>query len=536
MGRAHGMDGMVRGVSFFFLALAAAGPLTDSVRAEENASSAPLDILEFAVRGNSVLPQIEVEKAVYPFLGPGRTREDVEKAGAALEAAYRDRGFQTVQVLPTPKISGGVVTLQVVEARVERLRVVGAQYYLPSEIKRDAQSLKEGTVPDFNRVQADIVHLNQWPDRKVTPSLRAGSGPGAIDVDLQVEDHLPFHASAELNNQQSIGTPALRTVGTVSYDNLWQLGHSVSATWQAAPQDLNSVSVYSASYLWRFEDSAWSLLVDGLNSNSNVATVGGTDVVGKGSQVGLHALLSLPSDEDFSHSLTAALYYKHFNDLTALGGQNSETPVSFFPFNVAYAATLREDDAVTDANIGLTFAFEPLGSKTARFDALRYNARGQDFYVKAGLGRVQQLPWGVEASAHADGQIADRPLITNEEYSIGGFNSVRGYFEAEELGDDALRGVFELRSPSAAPWLNRQVDALFDDLRVGAFFDVSRVWLIDALPEQKARFTLASAGAQVTMKMLGHFNGLVALATPMISASHTEAGSEKILFRVWAEY
>lgn len=532
-GRAYGMNDMVRGVSYFLFALAAAGPLTECVRAEE---TAPIDILEYAVRGNTVLPEIEVEKAVYPFLGPGRSREDIEKAGAALEAVYREKGYQTVQVMASPKVSGGIVTLQVLEARVDRLRVVGAQYYLPSEIKKDAPSLAEGTVPDFNQVQNDIVHLNQWPDRKVTPSLRAGSEPGTVDVDLQVEDHLPLHASAELNNQQSVGTPALRTVSTVSYDNLWQQGHSISATWQAAPQDLNSVSVYSGSYLWRFPDSAWSLMVDGLSSNSNVATVGGTDVVGKGDQVGLHGLLVLPGDEDFSSSLTLALYYKHYMDLTALGGQSSETPVTFFPLNVAYSATLREEDAVDDANIAVNFAFEPLGSKTARFDALRYNARGQDFYVKAGLGRVQQLPWGMEASAHVDGQIADQPLITNEEYSVGGFNSVRGYFEAEELGDDALHGIFELRSPSAARWVNGQTWSMFDDLRVGAFFDVARVWLIDSLPDQQQRFTMASTGAQVTMKMLGHFNGLVALATPLISASHTQAGSEKILFRVWAEY
>ncbi|MDB6173331.1 MAG: ShlB/FhaC/HecB family hemolysin secretion/activation protein, partial [Chthoniobacteraceae bacterium] len=44
------------------------------------------------------LPKIAVEEAVYPFLGPGRTSIDVEQARAALEQAYKEKGFQTVTV------------------------------------------------------------------------------------------------------------------------------------------------------------------------------------------------------------------------------------------------------------------------------------------------------------------------------------------------------------------------------------------------------------------------------------------------------
>jgi hemolysin activation/secretion protein len=71
------------------------------------------DVWEYRVGGNSVLPNRAIEKAVYGFLGPGKTIDDVEKARAALEAAYRDEGYSTALVsIPEqsvdPSYAGGI--------------------------------------------------------------------------------------------------------------------------------------------------------------------------------------------------------------------------------------------------------------------------------------------------------------------------------------------------------------------------------------------------------------------------------------------
>ncbi len=81
-----------------------------------------------------------------------------------------------------------------------------ARYFDLDKIKDKAGSLREGTVPNFNDVTRDIVALNQWPDRRVTPALRAGVTPGTVDVDLNVDDKVPVHGSLEVNNRQSPNT------------------------------------------------------------------------------------------------------------------------------------------------------------------------------------------------------------------------------------------------------------------------------------------------------------------------------------------
>ena len=60
-------------------------------------------IQKYRVQGAHLLTKLEVEEAVYPYLGPERTSEDVDQARAALEKAYQAKGYQTVSVQVPPQ-------------------------------------------------------------------------------------------------------------------------------------------------------------------------------------------------------------------------------------------------------------------------------------------------------------------------------------------------------------------------------------------------------------------------------------------------
>ena len=138
-------------------------------------------IQEFRVEGARSLPRIEVEAAVYPFLGPGRNRSDVrEGARAAREKAYIDKPVQPVAgQIPQQQSANGVGHLKVWERVVGRLRVRGARYSSPKQIKSSAPSRRRGRRHQFQQGHARHRRAsNQLPDRRVTPSLHAGKGPG----------------------------------------------------------------------------------------------------------------------------------------------------------------------------------------------------------------------------------------------------------------------------------------------------------------------------------------------------------------------
>ena len=487
------------------------------------------DVEEYRVEGNSVLPDVTVEDTVYPFLGPGRTADDIERARAALEAVYTKQGYPTVSVeLPAQSVREGVVVLKVTERRIGRLRVQGSRYFGLREIRDGAPSLTEGRVPRMADVQHDIVGLNQWPDRTVTPVLRPGATPDTVDVDLQVKDTPPLHASIELNNRRSADTTPLRNSATLSYNDLWQRGDSASVSFLVAPQRPADATVWSGSYLFRIPNSRLSLLLSYLNSNSNVATVGGTTVIGRGSVFGLRLLVPIDADATSSQSLSVGIDRKDFDDVTQLGSASSTTPVLYYPVSITWQAGWTRTRSQTDASFSFVAGTLGAGSGTVAYDNLRAYARPGFAYVRFDVSRQQELPYSLQAYAHVQGQLTDQPLISNEQLAAGGVDSVRGYLEAEALGDYGAIGQAELRSWSLAGG----PDEFLNELRTFAFLDGGGVAIHQPLPEQRAGSGLSATGIGMRVRLHNLVSADLIGAHTLSDGPNTKAGTDRLLFRL----
>ncbi len=382
-----------------------ASPQGPAAGAQSAQTSSAFYVKEYRVRGARLLNQAQVGEAVYPYLGPARTAEDCEKARAALEKAYQDKGFQTVTVqIPQQDVKSGIIILQVVEARVGRLRVKGSRYFTLNQIKQQAPSLAEGTVVNFSQVTRDIVGLNQLSDLRVTPALRAGVEPGTVDIDLDVKDTLPLHGTLELNNRYSVGTSQLRLNGSVSYDNLWHLGHSLGFSFQLAPENLSDAEVFSAYYLARIPNVSWlGLMLEGTRQDSNVSTLGGAAVAGRGEIAGFQAIITLPPADHFFHSLTLGIDYKHFDQNVTLAGGEIKTPIDYFPFSGIYTATWAGKGYLTQLDSSVTFQARGTGSSPAVFDKNRFNSDGSFLYFRGDLSHTHDLPKGFQVFGKVQG-------------------------------------------------------------------------------------------------------------------------------------
>lgn len=530
------------------VAEAAPAAKPEAAPAPKPAAPQRFTIDDFEVQGADSLPQLDLETAIYPFLGPDKTAEDVEKARAALEKAYQDKGYQTVSVaVPQQNVAAGVVILKVTELKVGRLRVKNSRYFDPDRIKDKAPSLKEGTVPNFGAITRDIAALNQWPDRRVTPALRAGVTPGTVDVDLNVEDKLPVHGSLEFNNRAAPNTTADRVVATLHYDDLWQLGHSLSFTYQVAPERPDDAQVLSASYLARLPEVDWlSFLTYGVKSNSNVATVGGTNIVGPGQILGERAVITLPGGENFFQTVSLGVDYKDFQQTVAQGTGGFSSPVTYYPLVASYGATFQgEGTTLTQFNASITYNLSPLGSDAMAFDAKRLDASPSFAHFNADITHTHELPAGFQAWGKVQGQVADGPLVSSEQFSVGGLDTVRGYLESETLADTGVVGSVELRTPDVGTWLQSQMKdgdgkapgfATFNEWRFFAFSDGGHSFILEPLPGQASHFDLWSYGVGARLKMFTYLNGMIALSMPMISQSFTHANDPHVNFRVWGEF
>ncbi len=531
----------------------------DSAAAPANASeggAAPgptepqvFEIDEYRVEGADALPQVDVEDAVYPYLGPGKTAKDIEAARSALEKKYHDKGYQTVSVaVRYQNVPENYVALTVSELKVGQLRVKNSKYHDLDKAKLDARSVAPEVLPEFGAVTKDIVALNQWPDRRVTPALRAGVTPGTVDVDLNVEDKLPFHASVEVNNRQSPSTSDLRVNTTLSYGNLWQLGHSLSFTYQVAPKRPDDMEAFSGSYLARIPGNDWlSLLFYGVNSSSDVALLGDLNVVGPGQIVGARAVMTLPAKEDFFHTLSVGVDYKHFEQTTAIGINSFNSPITYFPFVASYSATWQQPQkSLTQLNASVTYGLRGLGSEDwAEWDTKRYKATPNFFIFSGDISETYELPRGFQFFGKIGGQLSDQALVSSEEYSLGGEQTVRGFLESAWLGDQGAAATIEFRTPNMGPYLQDRVEKsgralkdrkVFNDWRLFTFVDAGLANIHDRLPDQEGFKHLWSYGVGTTFKALDVVNGSVVVAMPQSTEETVKGGEPRVLFRVWGEF
>jgi len=486
------------------------------------------DIHEYRVLGNTVLPNREIESTLYPLLGDHKTLKDVESARAALEKTYHDRGFGTVFVdIPEQDVSERIVRLKVTEGRLNEVRIAGARYFSERKILAAVPAAAAGTVPNLPALQDQLSAVSiQSADRTVVPILKAGPAPGTVDLSLKVDDHLPFHGSIELDNQNTPDTKPLRSTVSLSYNNLFQNLDSLSVQYQAAPQDVGQVSVIAANYAWGAlpREVHPSLLF--INSNSNVPTASTLGVLGKGQVIGTRLAFWLGAVPSALQSLTLGADYKHFDQTIAVAGASPvATPISYTNLSLAYSGTWASE--VLTGYLGTTANFGPRGlpNSPTEFADKCFQCQPNYFYLKLDGSLLLHLPKGFQVTVRADGQYAVEPLIVNEQFSLTGADGVRGYLESEVLADKGLKGSVQLQSPVAHV---HKVD--LGDFFV--FYDAGRANEIDPLGGQPASTALSSWGAGVQVLPNYWFNGSLTWAYPLRNGPVTQSGDSRFLFVV----
>lgn len=528
-----------------YLALAGIGMHGGAVIAQAAPAVAPVaapaaderrvDIDEYIVRGNTVLDALEIERAVTPFLGPQRTLKDVESARDALLAAYQAKGYQSVYVdLPEQQIADGVVFLQVSETKVGRVRVVGAQYNSPLAVRDQVPALQEGSVPDFNQAQVELTQLNRSGKRQVMPLVKQGALPGTMDVDLKVEDQSPWRASVGLNNDYSPDTKSLRATASIAHDNLWQLGHSASISFFGAPQDLDQTKVWSGSYVAPIAGTDWSIEASGYNSDSNVATTGGTNVLGKGSSMGVKVNYAIPNSGAWWHSLSAGIDFKDNKESLRLGGSSDDVPLKYAPITLGYSGFAQTERGQYGLGLSLVAGTNGVfgyGSDWQEFDYKRYKASPSFMVLKADTNGSYTFEGNWQLGWRLAGQLTDGPLVSSEQIAAGGMTSVRGYMSAEATGDYGAVGSLELRSAPLA-----YLDQWVENWRWYVFADAGQLHLRDPLPEQQSKFSLSSVGLGTNFRLGQNVSARFDVGYPLKAGPRTEVHDTRINFSVSANY
>jgi hemolysin activation/secretion protein len=456
---------------------------------------ARFDLVELRVLGNTVLKNRQIEAAIYPFLGRNRSIQDVEAARTALEAAYHDAGYATVFVdIPEQQVEDGLVRLQVTEGKVDRVRVQGTRYFSNRWIRESIQQLDAGNVPKLPVLQSELATLNsRTPDLSVTPVLKAGRTPGTVDVNLKVADTLPLHGSLELNDRYTANTSKLRIAASVNYNNLWQAQHSLAFQYQSSVEKPSEVRAIVGSYSMPVPSvDGLSLAFYGVDSKSDVAAVGTISVLGTGRIWGARAVFAPRAPgETTLHTTTLGLDYKNFLESIRLkDGTSLLTPVHYINWSAAHTIAVLRPKYQLQMDFTGNFGVRGVVNDSNEFFNKRFNGTPNYFNFKLGSQYTRQLAAHLQGYGRIGAQYTPYALVSNEQLAIGGFDTVRGYTEAAELGDRGWDASVELRSNFFAKAMHLPEGLVHGFI----FFDYGRVSVVDPLPKQIEKAELASYG------------------------------------------
>ena len=487
--------------------------------------SVTFDVMEFRVLGNSVLDNRAIERAVYPFLGPHKTLDDVQKARDALGAAYRTAGFGTVVVdIPEQRVDDGIVRLRVTEGKLQSVHASGAQYYSERRILNELPALAPGTVPNLTKLQTELGQVaNEAPDRQVTPILKAGTEPGTVDVDLKVSDKLPLHASLEIDNNNSPDTTGMRATGVISYANMFQRNDTLAFQYETSPEDSHEVRLGALTYMGTTADPAWSWNVYGIRSNSDVAAVGTLSVVGDGKIIGGRATRILTSSQTWSDAFIFGADYKDFQQNVHLPDQAASlTPVHYIVWTATYSFNGQGARWLATGSFGVNFGVRGIASRDSDFEFNRAGATA-DFAHYNGSDSLRYKiwrDWSVRLGLNY--QYSQSPQVNNEQFALGGTDSVRGYYASEALVDSGIAESVELLTPT--------LKLLSFNSEMFGFYDAAQGSLKDPLPEQRSHYEFASGGVGLHTYRNSSFDATVEWAHILDNGPRTRRGDNLVKF------
>ncbi len=431
--------------------------------APQPAVPAKVQVQRWQVTGNTLLPAAELDAVLARYAGE-RSFAELEEAAQAVQALYGAAGYGgVVAYLPVQAVSGGVVSITVVEGKLARVEVQGNQHFSADTVRASLPSLVEGRTPNLRQVDADVRLANENPARQVQVLLRPGERPGQSDARVSVAEQPVQRWSVGADNTGTRRTGRARA--TLGWQHADVSGHDdvASAQWQTSPEHPDRVNAVSGGYhlpLYGMRSTldAYAGYSD-IDGGNTPTAVGNLQFAGKGRAAGLRMTRHFMRFGEVDSRLALGLDYRAYLNQCAIAGLPAGAcgpageSVSVQPLSLEYAATSSGGAVGWATSVGLQYNLQ-LGGGLAgdeHFQAVRPGAKPHYTVLRANAELELPLPAGWHVKARAAGQMSEDALVPGEQFGIGGVASVRGYDEREMAGDRGAAASLELIAPDWTP-------------------------------------------------------------------------------------
>lgn len=484
----------------------------------ETAAPRTLKVDSFAVEGNSLLSEQEIQSVVSGYEGRELTLAEMKEAAARLTDLYRAKGFLLVRaMIPKQDFGTGPVKIKVLEGKVGEVVVEGGKHYSEEFIKRHVDAATVDGTLQMDRFQRQLLLLNEYSDLKAQAVLKPGTAPGTADIVLKVEDASPVHFGLDYNNWGIPETGEHRFGLTFDAGNILTDGDEFRfrGVLQTPTEDASTffqlryntpVNVNGTRAGVEYQRGDFSS-GDGLAQILDVR--GDADII---SGFVTHALV-----RKLNHSSDLGLTLSHKSIRNDIFGNVPLAREDYLAARVDYRGDWRSVSGRSLLAASLTKGFGGDGG------VLTSNPRANDDFTKINVDalRIQNIGKSFYGVLRGSGQIGFDSLYSIEQFALGGISSVRGYTQAELLGDSGYAVTAELRwSPIKD---NPEI------FQVVTFIDHGGVSIHDKFPGELPVDSLTGAGFGFRSSLSENTHLTLDIGFP-ISPSETRRGDSAVVY------
>ncbi|MES3003303.1 MAG: ShlB/FhaC/HecB family hemolysin secretion/activation protein [Pseudomonadota bacterium] len=405
----------------------------------------------FQITGDNPLGGSETTQVLAPFLRADATIETLQRATAALEGALRDKGFGLHRVALPPQEVGEQVTLNIVKFTIAKVHIEGRSLYDEGNVRRTLPELRENESPNFKTLAIQTAIANENPNKQVQVGLREAEEGDRIDATITVKEQRPWTFGVGLSNGGTDSSGRDRLTVSGGHTNLFNRDHQFTGAYTTSIERTGDVKQVGLSYripLYR----QGGVIGMAYTRSDVVGNFGTFTSTGAGHTVAANYTLYLAPEGGRRSYVTLGIEDKVF-DATVLSG----TVVGFDrrsrPLTIGYTSRIESDTSVWGYNLdvaantgsGRNNDLVSYTNEDTRVDTVHWKA------VRGGVSYSAPLALTWLWSARAQFQYSPDPLISGEQFGLGGLGSVRGTsIDRPVTGDQGVVATVELTTPEIA--------------------------------------------------------------------------------------
>lgn len=420
---------------------------------------------EIIFEGNTKVKTASLNTLAESVIGQDIYFEDLLRVAKKITKYYQAKGFLTSYAfIPSQNIKNGVVTICIVESKVDSIDIEGnrwARSWYLKNIIMGKNGLREGDVFNAGALQGALREINQ--EDYIEAQSVVSKNDDKTQLKLDVKDRFPLKFDFAWDDYGRSYTGVQRASFLLGLDNVTGMGDKIyggTILSSGATGVLAGYSVPISPYGTR-------LSFDFSNSNINL---GGPykflNVKGKAQSYALR--ITHPLIENAKTSVVAYTGIDFVNASTESKLLNST--LSDYNLYVLRSGFHGMTDDKNGRWIG-TLGFD-VGLPGATKGEIR-GPQGVFFKLVAGATRVQRLFGRTIGILRVNGQYSPNRLYTAEQMQIGGPYTLRGYQPAELIGDYGVTGTAEIRTPilGLRKILPNKLKFIDDKVRLAVFYD-----------------------------------------------------------------